>query len=332
MKKITVFTILTGIFLIFVLSAPAPGHAVETQVSGETAHEQAAKTIIARVGAGQITLGQVMNKIKDLTVKKYGYSEITPTLAERIKAEAIEKLINEELAYQHAMKIGIQVTPAEIQAHIEAYKKSLGGDDKFNEYLLTNNMTIKDYGALAERFLAVRKSLAQEVDAKVKEVTEEDIIHGYNEAKEQFFVQQERLVIADITFFLDPEEKESLEKVTAVRNQLVQDLSGDISKLPADPSFVIRDNLTLSEAIDPGLHKAAVKLQKDEVSAPIISKGTYHLVKLLSYTPRVEKPLTEVRPYLKKKIQEKFRQDRLDEWRLNIRKDADVEILETKKE
>lgn len=301
--------------------------ATENQAPMEGQHENADEIIVAKVNLAGITLRDLMNKIREITMKNYGREQITPSLAERIKNEALDRLIIEELAYQHARSLEVQVTPEEIEQKTAQMKKWLGGEEQFQDYLIKNNTTEQDFRIQTERYMTVKKALEKEVVAKV-EVTEEDVQNAYAEAKEHYFVQQEKINVDQVVFFLDPESKESIKKAEEIRSKAINDFAKNLQKLPADPSMLVLKNVALNEDTDKVLYATAKKMQINDLSEILNDNGTLYLIKLIAYTPREEKSLDEVRPYLKRKLKEKFRQKAIEEWRTSLKEGANIELIE----
>lgn len=308
-----------------------PAKAVEipdNQTPTEDPHGNVDAIIVAKVNSNGIALRDLMNKIREITMKNYGREQITPSLAERIKNEALNRLIIEELAFQRARAMGVQIRPEDIAQKTAQMKKWLGGEEQFQDYLIKNNMTEQDFRIQTERYLAVKKALEQEVIADI-EVTEEDIQNAYAEAKEEYFVQQEKITVDQVIFFLDSKSKESIKKAEEIRAKAINEYAGNLQKLPADTSMLVLTNVALNEDTDKALYAAAKQMQINDLSEVINDNGTLYLIKLLAYTPRVEKPLDEVRPYLRRKLKERFRQKAIEEWRASLKEGANIEIIDT---
>lgn len=292
-----------------------------------TGHAQALQVAVAQVDGQEISAAELMRKMQRITMLQYGSREITSDLSKRIKSEALNSLIDEKLAVRRAMTADISVEPARLKENIQRLKKRLGGEEAFNDYLNKNNRTLADLQVEILNFLAVQQMIRKEVDETIN-ISQEDIQRAYevNKAK---FTQQENVVVDDVIFFLDPDDPATLQKAEKVREKALKKHGGDLTKLTPDGSFVVRDNLVISQKRDLVLYnKQALKLSQNNVSEILNIDGTYHFFKLLEHTPERITPLEEARPVLERELKKKYRTEKLREWKTALRKDAEIEIFD----
>lgn len=288
------------------------------------AHAENDKTVVARVFDTEITMGALMHKVKEVVMMGYRNAKMTKELAKRIRYESLEKLAMEELAYQRALSIGITVNQADIDRKLEAITEVEGGEEALQASLTRQKKTLDELKMDISRFLAVKQAIEQQIDSKVI-VTEEEINRAY-QANKETFVTPERVVISDIVFFLDPEDKTSGEKVRSIREKIIDELDNDPTKLtPSD--FVVLSDMDVSLKSRPNLYEAAKKMEVGDLSDPLLIDGTLHLVKFEAYQARKEKPENEAKESVARKIKSFKRQQLLAKWRQSLIKDADIEIV-----
>lgn len=288
------------------------------------AHVKNAETVVARINGAEITMGALMHKVKEVVMMGYRNMKLTKELAQRIRYESLEKLAIEELAYQHAVSLGITVNQDDIDRKLEAIRKAEGGEEALQASLVRRKKTPDDLKADIIRFLTVKQAIEQQIDSKVA-VTETEIEKAYQANKEKF-VTPERVVITDIVFFLDPEDRDSMEKVESVRQKLINELDNDPAKL-TPTGFVVLSELDVSPEARPRLYEAAKKMEVGGLSKPLLIDGTLHLVKFDAYQARKETPENEARASVASKLKSFKKQQLLAEWRQSLIKDADIKIV-----
>ncbi len=332
MKNFFQFLAVLPALVIFVGYAPIsaeerkmpPVEASKPTLSG---HDAATGTmVVARVNGIEITMPELVAKVRTLTRNKTGKENLTPVLAEQTRQKALDMLITEELAYQHARTLTIKITPEEVSQSIKELKENFGDEKNFQNYLVLNNLTSEEsLRAQMEKFLLVQKAILQEAlqDMKIDEKTVEKAY----QANIKQFTKKERVDIVDVVFFLDHADGNSLQTARQIRADLVNKFASDPAALPEDGTFAIRKDVTLNKDTDKELYDAAKALKENEVSDVLIIKETLHLIKLTGYNPEKITPFEEAKPLLMKELTAKLRQNKLGKWKADLRKDAKIEVL-----
>jgi parvulin-like peptidyl-prolyl isomerase len=302
-------------------AAPAPGPQ-NMQVLG---HEGNTATVVAKINGTEITMGRLMNSMMEVIMQSgYKGDNLTPEMATSIRKEALQQLALEELAYQRAQSLGITPDPAVVQAKLDAAIKGQGGREALEKTLAGQKKSIDDFTKEITRFLAVKEAIRQEVDAKVT-VTDEEIDQTYAANKAQFIIA-ERVVVTDVVFFLAADDPASKEKVTAVRRKIVDELGNNPGKLTPE-GFVVESQLNVSPENRPELYRIARTMETGALSEPLVIDGTLHLLKADLYQPSREIPAAEAKASIAGQMKSSRRNQLLTEWRGNLLKDADIEIV-----
>lgn len=331
MRKNSIWLIY-AILIVHILTPQTGVFAEPSDVSAKndpiiTGHESTGMMVVAKVNGAEITMSALMNKIQKLTRGKQQNQELTPVLAEQIKQRALNMLITEELAYQHAKALNIAVAPEDISRKIIQLKKNLKSESHFEDYMKLKN--IKNESELRtqiEKFLMVKEAIRQEVDQKIQ-VSEDDVKQVYENNIDKF-TEHERIDITDVIFFLDPEVEESVERARQIRMQIIKEYDNNPSLLASDGSFTIRENITLNKTTERELYEAAKTIQENELSDVMNIEGTLHIVKLTGYKPEKVKTLPEARPQIMGQIRSNLRKMKLEEWKANLKTDAEIEIID----
>ncbi len=282
------------------------------------------KTTVAIVNGISVTMGALVDSIREIMMTKYGNTEVTADIARTIRKDALEKLVLEELACQRAVALGITVNPKLINKNIEARKTAAGGDEKFLNNLTQQNSTLQDLERQIERFYLIKQLIHKEIDSKIK-ISDETVDQAY-EANKEKFVEPERVKISDIIFFLDPEDPASKQKVLDIRIKIIDELSGNPAALQEN-GVLVRQNLNVTSAYEPELYKHSRVMEPGSLSDPLLIDGTLHIVKLESYYPRKEKPKKEVKAYIVSQMRSSEKSQRLPLWRNELLKNGKVEIV-----
>lgn len=287
-------------------------------------HEGNRQTVVANVNGAAVTMGALMDSIREIMMTKYGNTEVTTDIARVIRKDALEKLVLEELACQRAATLGISVKPELIDKNIEARRTAAGGEEKFQESLAQQNMTLPDLERQIERFYLIKQLIHKDIDSKIN-ITEETLDEAYEANKEQFS-EPERVKISDIIFFLDPEDPVSREKVLETRATIISKLSGNPADYQAE-GVLVRSMLNVTADYKPELYKNSRELKPGTFSDPLLIDGTLHLVKLESYHPRKEQPKEEVKAYIASQMKSAEKSQRLPLWRYELLQNGNVEIV-----
>ncbi len=291
---------------------------------GRMGHQESRNEVVALVNGHEITMGRLMDSMQEIIMAKYGRREINSELARRIRGECLEKLAMEELAYRHAIQIGIKPDMKLIAGKLAAVKKAAGGAESFQQQLRQKNKSEEDIEREITYFTVIKEVIEREINQKIA-VSPEKIDKTYQANRDQF-VSPERVVVTDVIFFLDPAQPESLAKVKKIREKIINEY--DNKPMGLTPvGFVVTPDLDVSPDYKPEHYKAAKAMEKGEISQPLIIDETLHLLKFDNYQARSEKPAAEARKMVANKLKAMRREQLLAQWRQELRKDADIRIV-----
>ena len=189
-------------------------------------------------------------------------------------ASILDSLITNKLVELEAKKEGVQVTDAELEAELDAFIESYGGEDTFNSALEYNGMTLDVFKKDMKNSMLIEELLAPQV-----EITDEDMQTYFDENKEEFN-QQEQVRASHILVEDEATAQEVLEKINAGEDfaELAKEYSTDGSaENGGDLGFFGKGDMVAE------FEEAAWALEKDEVSDIVKSEFGYHIIKKTDY-------------------------------------------------
>jgi len=283
------------------------------------------KIVVARVNGVEITMESVATMMNSLGTKR-GHEPASPKSMEETRKEALDQLILQELAYQKAKSEGLAVVPEEIDGALMSMKRTLGGEEKFREFIEKERITEEEVRSRIEKNLTLKRVFKREVLDKAS-VSEEEIRKTYENEKEIYF-QPEKIALVDVVFLLETDDTDSLKQAEETLKKIHDDKEKNPWNLVSGGTFVVRDMET-KDIREKEIYEAAKKLKAGELSGVFAVAGNFHIVKLKEYSPRRQFPFEEVKSGIEGKLQAQAREKRLEEWGGELRKGAKIEIVET---
>lgn len=130
--------------------------------------ESSKKTVVAKVNDANITLFDLFKEMNVITPEfvKSGHGN-DPDLKEKVKKEALDRLIYRELAVQDAVRQGLKVQPGDVQQEIAKLKTSLKTEDAYRQQLGQMAVSEDELKAQIERGILVSMITEKEIFGKV---------------------------------------------------------------------------------------------------------------------------------------------------------------------
>ena len=213
------------------------------------------KDVVASVDGEKITKDEVYNVL----VGQYGPS-------------VVETLINNKVIELEGEKEGIKISNKEINAELDNFIKSYGGEETFNSALEASGISLADFKKDIENYLIVEKILGKDI-----KITEEDMKEYFEENKESFN-EEEQVQASHILVKDEKTANEVIEKLNAGEDfaELAKEYSTDegSAKAGGDLGYFAHGDM-VEEFSD-----AAFKLKEGEISEPVKSEYGYHIIKV----------------------------------------------------
>jgi len=285
------------------------------------------KIVVARVNGVDITLQSLMTMTNRMIEKK-GHEGTELEDFEKIKKDALERLILQELALQDAKTKGMAVEEKQIDETVANLKISMGGDEEYKKYLEKEGITEMEARAEVERTLALRMIFDKEVkELNDKIVIDEDTLQKEYETNESKFVRPEKITIIDVVLFLTAEDEGAKEIAGEVLRKIQDDKDRNPLNLIPDGTFIARE-LDLDKNKQELLYEEAKKLKEGELSGIIETPDSLHIIKLVKFTPEKRYTFDEVRPFLERKFRSEELMKRIQVWENSLREGAKIDIMD----
>ncbi len=225
---------------------------------------------------------------------------------------SLSNLVNQELLYQEAVKLGFKPTPDEIEKRwkqqIEEFQK---GDPKLTEADVLKGMGVKDRNVVmkeVERMLLVDKMSRHIVETAGVKVEEKDLTDLYQKNKEGL-VRPDTLHIRQL-FVRAPAEAQpraearkraehALARIQA--GQLFEAVVKDVSESPGADSGGDMGPGPLAQ-FPPFLIEPALKMKPDQISGVIESEYGFHIIKFISSEKGSDLTYESAKPFLERTL------------------------------
>lgn len=218
---------------------------------------------------------EVFKRIYEKQLGEDALSQVGPegiTLGETLKTNIIEKLIMEKLVANETKNMKIEVTDEEVNNQLEQYITIMEGQEKFEEFLKTNEITQEFFKENLRKELLVnkhRESFIQDAN-----ITDKD-------AKEYYEANKEDLVIVKASHILlasEEEGKKVLERLKAGEEFATLALTESMDTVSAAQGgslgYFTKGNM-IAEFED-----VAFSLKEGETSELIQTEVGYHIIHL----------------------------------------------------
>ncbi len=194
------------------------------------------------------------------------------TMGESLEESILEKLIMEKLIQDDNEEKGIEVTEEDLQVYIDEYKESIGGEESYQQFLQSNN--------LSEEYFVdnMRKELQGQ---KNKENFLGGVTVSEEEAMEYYETNGEDIVEINASHILLGSEEEALSVVARL------DSGEDFAQLATAKSMdsvsaVNGGNLGYfgKGQMIPEFEEVAFQLEEGEISNVVKTEVGYHIIKV----------------------------------------------------
>jgi hypothetical protein len=145
--------------------------------------EESKKITVAKVNGAAITMNDLVREMNSVAkeVMKPGEKR-EPKLDEKVRKEALDRLIYRELAVQEAVRQGMTVPPQAVGEEMQKAKARFKTEEAFRVSLAQQGMTEEDLRKMIERGLLVDMITEKEIFDKVK-VDPAVVKRAYDEQK-----------------------------------------------------------------------------------------------------------------------------------------------------
>jgi hypothetical protein len=130
--------------------------------------EESKQVIVAKVNGEAITMFSLLREMNTIAPQYLTPGQpATPEINTKIRKDALNTLITQELAVQEAIKRGMKVKPEAIDSEIKKIRASKGTEDAYQDYLGNQGLTENELRKTIEQDTLFEMIAAQEIDAKI---------------------------------------------------------------------------------------------------------------------------------------------------------------------
>lgn len=274
-------------------------------------------------------LEQALNEIMPAGVFHGGFSS---KKREEYRPQAFEKMIEKELFYQEAVKIGLKIDEEIIKAEREKTIERLGGEKKFEVALKNAGLTDEQYQQRLRKKQLVKRFITIEVSDKARPTDEE--IKDYYRRNKKKFIRPEARKLTHILISVQPEASAEERKLKKAQAQEVidrinagEDMSDVAWNHSMGPYRVKGGDMGLVHRgrLYPDLEKEVFQLEPGRLSGIIETIYGYHIVRVEEVKVAKQLDLKDVYDKIKKELTKRNEKQIREDLVASLRAQARIE-------
>jgi peptidyl-prolyl cis-trans isomerase SurA len=248
--------------------------------------------------------------------------------------EQLRLLIQTRLQLQAAEQRGLTVSDPELRQALDEIKSRnrFASDDALTAALASEGVTLEQYRQQLRKEILVAKLVNREVRSQV--VVSSDEVQRYYAGHAEEFSQPQRVRIRQIFLAAPAENPQARGAKRAKAQEVLEQLQqgADFAQLARRYS----DGPEAKEggelgwfaqgSLAPELDRAAFTHQGETVSGLLESPAGYHLLKVEEREGQQRRPFEQVKEQLYERLLDERMRDRYEEWFLELRRNAYVDI------
>ena len=321
--KMAKFTLLFTVVLTVVISAHG-------QLLAEITNK-----IVAKVNSDIITLRDLNTSIKKLTGSSVkDLQRQNEKKFYQIRRAILDNLINQKIAEQQIIKLGIKVTAKDVKAAIEKVKteNNLTQEELINS-LKQEGVSLEEYKNDIEKEIKRYQLVNYEVKSKIV-ITEEELKNHYNShVKEYTEVPQVRLQ----RIFLkvrSTNDKKEIDRIKAIGAEILERLkqgedfsmvAKKYSQGPAGPEGGDLGWLKVNQ-LESVLKEKITRLSVGQYTDLDFSEPGFQIIRLAEENKGGLKPFEKIRDAIHSKLFKEKVEKRYSEWLHKLRKESFIKI------
>lgn len=295
--------------------------------------QDANRTVLAKVNSQELISFDLEEAYQEI-VPAGAFHGMNPEKRERYRDQAMQKMIERELLYQEAKRLGMKADKKTLNDMYETRVEKMGGKSNFLAIIKRIGMKDKEYKQRLEKRLLVEAVLKAEVDDKAA-VSEQEALAAY-EANKQQYMRPEARHVNHILVSVAPSSSEEgwAERLKRANEALDKLKAGEPFSSVAwdysnDPYAVKGGDMGLLHKgrLDESLETAIWKLPVGQLSEPIKTIYGYHIVLITSKTEPTQMEFKDVAA----KITKQMNEDRKKALRANLmasmKEKATIEVM-----
>lgn len=284
--------------------------------------------VVAEVNGVAITQQELDIATNRLLPKTFYHSSISPEKRKEAEKKAIEDLINRELFFQEAKRLGLTAKNSEVKEHLNIIEKQYPSQEAFKEALQKYGINIETLEKKIKKDILIKKLMEKEIKVNL---TDEEVEEYYNK-NFQKFKKPESIRLRYILIKFRPTEPDFRKKAKAKAEEVLSKL--DSGKDFAEMAWSYSDDRSRVKGGDIGyIHKGrftpeienvAFSLRKGEVSDLIENDYGYHIVKVEDKKPSRQIPFLEIKEKLKAELTSSYQAEKKEKLIKRLRENAAI--------
>ncbi|MBI4430723.1 MAG: peptidyl-prolyl cis-trans isomerase [Candidatus Omnitrophica bacterium] len=254
---------------------------------------------------------------------------------EETRIKVLNQMIEDQLIYQEAEKLGVKVEEHEIDEMVDDFKQQFANEEEMSEALTLRGLTIARLRISYRKQIAIRKMHAYEVRSKI--MISPQKIQAYYEAHKEEFGEKGHWLLSSITIRKKEQdilrgtksevEREKIEGILmALRSgkdfsDLARQHSEDLHASKGGEMGAIK----MTELM-PEIEEAISKLEKGQISDVIETGRSFHIFRLDDKMPGQYKELNDVRDEILNMLYRKEAEERYKAWMEELKHKAYISI------
>lgn len=290
---------------------------------------------VAKVNNKPIAWGEVDRIKRAIAAQQQMNRPLNPEETIKLESAALEQAISTELLYQQGSKLEIPDLEKKITEKLDDGKKRLGGEEKYQEFLKTNNFTSEQITEMARKEIVITNLLDTQITSKIA-VTDDDAKKFYDENSDKFKVS-DMVKASHILIKVEPtasaETKAAAKaKIEALRLRIVEgkeDFAEVAKKESQCPSSANGGDLGpfAKGAMVKPFEDAAFGMKTGDISQVVETQFGYHIIKVTDKKEAGATPFEDVKAKITDYLKNQQGQKLFADYYANLRKTENVEII-----
>jgi parvulin-like peptidyl-prolyl isomerase len=286
------------------------------------------QTAIAEVNGKPITRKDLDMAIEQLKQQFHGESfpePGTPAYTE-IENRVLQRLINDQILWLEANKMGITVSDEEIDVQIEQQKETSSGEEQFIQSLSQQGTSLDQFKENVRQSLLFQKMYSN-VTKDVHMVTDEETLQFYNANIDKFQKPETRKVRH---IQVDDEQTAKLVKTLLVSGADFAALANEYSSDPRNKNNggELGEIPVQNSGLAPEIERPMAMLAEGQVSEPVKTQIGYDIIRVDKIIPPSLQPFDRVKEWLKERLTREKKQKVFNEWLQEAQENYEITTAE----
>lgn len=288
------------------------------------------RSAVASVNGKVITREDLDRQVEELKAQfggQGGFPEPGTEEYNQFQRQIAQQLVNQEIIFFEADKMGITVSDEEVTQQLEQYQQQSGGEEQFRARLEQLNLTEDRVKDQIRQSLIFQK-IYPEVTKDAAQVTDEQALAYYNE-NQALFQQPETLKVRHILV-----KDEATANQVKARLDAGEDFATVAKEVSTDPGSkeqggdlgqVSKEGYTSSGSqLVTEFVNAMNQLSAGQISAPVKTQFGYHIIQVTEVKPAGTQSFEEAKEQIKQQLALENQRTAFEAWFESIKGNYEV--------